>query len=346
MNKGTLIAGIIVVGLVAYVGMNPGILENLSVANQGANLGQEGEDPNITKTQSYKGPVDVNSRASDSIETSTTYVHGTAYDVNYYKLVDDTPVFISQSSDAAASTAAIDIELSDKTIWAEVVPILQHYVDAKSITASHTRVGNAVVCDYNNDNTDSYCFPIDVTGYTSDDENPGFTWFVRLYDEGSISLTSPADITALGQGKTSCSIDWEASMDTEGDVEYLTKYLLTLNQTESTDMWFASDSYVKINGVQFTLDEDGLDGVDKASTYTYTNKLATDYLTQWNSINDQGAQRMEYLLNGSNEFDFELKLYTNFDANDEGIQATISLTTEDFDGTNTTVTDAVKCLET
>lgn len=346
MNKGTLIVGLVVIGLIAYVASNPSIINQLSVANQGTPLGTEGVDPNITKVQSYKGPVDVNSRSSDSIETATSYVHGTDYDVNYYKLVDDIPVFISQSSDASASTVAIDIELTDKTIWAEVVPINQHYVDAKSITASHSRVGNAVVCDYNNDNTDSFCFPIDVTGYTSDDENPGFTWFVRLYDEGSISLTSPADIVALGQGKTSCTVDWEATMSAEGDVEFLTKYLLTLNQTESTDMWFPADSYVKINGVQFTFDEDGLEGVDKASTYTYTNKLADDYLKSWNSINDQGAQRMEYLINGSNEFDFEMKLYTNFDADDEGIQATISLTTEDFDGTTTTITDAVKCLET
>ena len=333
-----------VVAVIGYIAMNPAILEQAQVANQGTNIGN-GDDPNITKVQAYKGPVDVNHRASDSIATSTTYTDATNYVVNYYKMVNDIPVFIIAS---ASNTAALDIELEDKTIWAEVhIPSGQDfYVDGKNIEASHVRVGDPVICDYNNDNIDSYCFPLDVTGYTSDDENPGFTWFVRLYDEGSISVTAPSDVSALGQGKVACSIDWEATLDAEGDAEYLTKVVLTLNQTESTDMWYQADSWLKVNGEKFTFDEDGLEGSDKASTYTYTLKLADDYLSQWQSKSDQGAQRMEYLINGDNEFDFEAKIYTNFDANDEGIEATISLTTENAQGAVTAVTNAVKCLET
>lgn len=327
-----------------YVAMNPEILTQANINSGNTNLGT-GDDPNITKVQSYKGPVDVNHRASDTIATSTTYTDATNYVVNYYKMVNDVPVFIIAS---ASNTAALDIEIEDKTIWAEVhIPSGQaFYVDGANIEASHVRVGDPVICDYNNDNIDSYCFPLDVTGYTADDENPGFTWFVRLYDEGSISVTSPADVSALGQGKVACSIDWEATMDNEGDSEYLTKVILTLNQTESTDMWYQADSWMKINGVKFTFDEDGFEGSDKASTYTYTKKLADDYLTQWDANSKSGAQRMEYLINGDNEFDFEAKIYTNFDANDEGLQATISLTTENAQGAVTTITDAVKCLET
>ena len=343
MNKGTLIGVAVLVIIGAYVVTNPEILDKLQTTSQGTQLGT-GEDPNITKVQSYKGPVDVNHRSSDSIETATVYADATNYVVNYFKMVGDTPIFIIAS---AANTAALDIEIEDKTIWAEVtIPSGQaFYVDAKSIVASHVRVGNPIICDYNNDNIDSYCFPIDMTGYTSDDENPGFTWFVRLYDEGSISLTSPADITALGQGKVACSVDWEATMDNEGDAEYLTKVIVTLNQTESTDMWFPADSWLKIDGVLFTFDEDGLVGADKATTYTYTNRLANDYLTQWQSINDQGAIKLERLINGSNEFDFEMKLFTNFDAGGEAIEATISLITEDARGAVTTITDAVVCGE-
>jgi len=63
-------------------------------------------------------------------------------------------------------------------------------------------------------------------------------------------------------------------------------------------------------------------------------------------MNDQGAIPLKYLVNGDNEFDFETKIFTNFDANDEGIQLTLALTTENAQGTATTVSDAVKCLET
>jgi len=345
ISKGVLGVVVIAVILAAYIGMNPSILERASVTDRNTSLADDNGDPNITKVQAYKGPLDVNNRASDTIETSTVYTDATNYIVNYYKKVNDTPVFIISS---ASNTAAIDIELADKSIWAEVViPSGQaFYLDGANIAASHPRVGDPTICDFNNDNVDTYCFPIDVTGYTKDDNNPGFTWFVRLFDEGSITLNSPADSTGLGQGKVSCSVDWEASMDNEGDAEFVTKVVLTLNQTESSDLWFPQDSWLKIDGEKFTFDEDGLNGVDKASTYTYTLKLSNDYLKQWQDINNQGAIPLKYLINGDNEFDFEMRIFTNFDAADEAIEATLAITTENAQGSSTTDTDAVKCLET
>jgi hypothetical protein len=342
-SKGMIIGVLVLVVAIGYIAMNPDVLQSASIT-EGTVLGNANEDPNVAKTQAYKGPVDVNSRSSDSIVSSTTYADATNYVVNYYKKVNDTPVFIIASG---SNTAPIDVEANDKTIWAEVhIPSGQaFYVDGKSISDSHVRVGNPIVGDWNNDNVDTYIFPIDVTGYERQDDNPGFTWFVRLLDEGSIALTAPADLTALGQGKVSCSIDWEASIDNEGDAEFLTKAVLTLNQTESTDLWFPQDSWTKINGEKFTFDEDGFDGADKASTYTYTLKLANDYLTQWQSMNDKGAIPLKFLVNGDNEFDFETKIFTNFDADNEGILLTLALTTENAQGTATTVSDAVKCVE-
>ena len=320
-----IIGVLVLVVAIGYVAMNPDILQTASVTD-GTVIGNQG-DPNVTKTQAYKGPVDVNSRSSDSIVTSTAYTDATNYVVNYYKMVNDTPVFIISS---ANNTAAIDVESEDKTIWAEVhIPSGQgFYVDGEAITASHVRVGNPIIGDWNNDNVDTYVFPIDVTGYERSDDNPGFTWFIRVLDEGSLALTSPANITALGQGKVSCSIDWEGSIDAEGDAEFLTKAVLTLSANEASDLWFPQDSWTKINGEKFTFDEDGFEGADKASTYTYTLKLANDYLDQWQSMNDKGAIPLKYLVNGDNEFDFETKVFTNFDAANETLALTLALTTE------------------
>jgi len=343
-SKEMIIGVLVLVVAIGYIAMNPDVLQTASVTS-GTVLGDQNVDPNVAKTQAYKGPVDVNSRSSDSIVSSTAYADATNYVVNYYKKVNDQNVFIIAS---AGNTAALDVEAGDKTIWAEVhIPSGQgFYVDGQAIADSHVRVGNPIIDDWNNDNVDTYIFPIDVTGYERQDENPGFTWFVRLLDEGSLSITSPADIGALGQGKVSCSVDWEGSIDVEGDAEFLTKAVLTLNQTESSDLWFPQDSWTKINGEKFTFDEDGFEGADKASTYTYTLKLANDYLSQWQSMNDKGAIPLKFLVNGDNEFDFETKIFTNFDANHEGITLTLALTTENAQGTATTVSDAVKCLET
>ena len=344
-SKAVIVLIIIAIAAGAWVVMNIDELKTASVTDTTV-IRDPAVDPNITKVQSYKGPIDVNMKASDSIATSTTYTDATNVVVNYYKKIDGVPVFITSS---ASNTAPIDVELADKTIYAEVhIPSGQaFYVDGAAISASHTRVGDPEICDWNNDNVDTYCFPLDVTGYTQNDENPGFTWFVRLFDEGSIllSVAPPADNSALGQGKTACSIGWEATMDLEGDAEYLTKVVLSLNQTDD-DMWFAADSWTKINGVKFNFDEDGFNGDEKSTTYEYELKLAEDYLTQWKSIDDKGAIPLKFLINGDNEFDFETKLYTNFDANDEGITATLKLTTENAQGTPTEITDAVKCLET
>ena len=340
-SKEMIIGVLVLVVAIGYIAMNPDVLQTASVTS-GTVLGDQNVDPNVAKTQAYKGPVDVNSRSSDSIVSSTAYTDATNYVVNYYKKVNDNNVFIISS---AANTAALDVESGDKTIWAEVhIPSGQgFYVDGQAIAESHVRVGNPIVGDWNNDNVDTYVFPIDVTGYERQDENPGFTWFVRLLDEGSIAITSPSDISALGQGKVSCSIDWEGSIDTEGDAEFLTKAVLTLNQTESSDLWFPQDSWTKINGEKFTFDEDGFEGADKASSYTYTLKLANDYLSQWQSMNDKGAIPLKFLVNGDNEFDFETKIFTNFDAVTEGMTLTLALTTENAQGTATTVSDTVTC---
>jgi hypothetical protein len=337
-----IIGVLVLVVAIGYVAMNPDILQTASVTD-GTVIGNQG-DPNVLKTQAYKGPVDVNSRSSDSIVTSTAYTDATNYVVNYYKMVNDTPVFIISS---ASNTAAIDVESEDKTIWAEVhIPSGQgFYVDGEAITASHVRVGNPIIGDWNNDNVDTYVFPIDVTGYERSDDNPGFTWFIRILDEGSLALTAPADVTGLGQGKVSCSIDWEGSIDAEGDAEFLTKAVLTLSANEASDLWFPQDSWTKINGEKFTFDEDGFEGADKASTYTYTLKLANDYLDKWQSMNDKGAIPLKYLVNGDNEFDFETKVFTNFDAANETLALTLALTTENAQGTATTVSDAVSCTE-
>jgi hypothetical protein len=123
--------------------MNPDVLQSASVT-EGTVLGNPNVDPNVAKTQAYKGPVDVNSRSSDGIVTSTTYTDATNYVINYYKKVNDVPVFIIASG---SNTAAIDVESGDKTIWAEVhIPSGQgFYVDGQAISDSHVRVGNPII---------------------------------------------------------------------------------------------------------------------------------------------------------------------------------------------------------
>jgi hypothetical protein len=62
-------------------------------------------------------------------------------------------------------------------------------------------------------------------------------------------------------------------------------------------------------------------------------------------MNDKGAIPLKYLVNGDNEFDFETKVFTNFDAANETLALTLALTTENAQGTATTVSDAVSCTE-
>ena len=151
-----IIGVLVLVVAIGYIAMNPDVLQTASVTS-GTVLGDQNVDPNVAKTQAYKGPVDVNSRSSDSIVSSTAYTDATNYVVNYYKKVNDNNVFIISS---AGNTAALDVESGDKTIWAEVhIPSGQgFYVDGQAIAESHVRVGNPIVGDWNNDNVDTYVF--------------------------------------------------------------------------------------------------------------------------------------------------------------------------------------------
>lgn len=295
----------------------------------------DGSDPNASSLQEYAGDLDINIKINDALSIGTTYTDSTEVDTNYYKTgADGNPIYLGQSS---SGTFAIDVDEDVKTIWAEtVIPSGQaYYIDSAGTQASSNRVGEPIWADFDNNGLNTYIFPLRVTGFNSDATDPSFTWSVSLIDEDSVIVktTAPADVTGIGTGSQTCDIDWEIRPQVEGDGEFLTRVILSKNSTSVADM-DATKSWLNIAGTQFFLDplRD-----EKASTTEFEKVFATEY--------GDGGVLLKYPVNGEQDYNFNAKIYTNFDASNEGHEWTLKVYTENAQGSETEITDAVKCLE-
>ena len=289
--------------------------------------------------QVYSGSLTMKNLLSDAEDPSTSLTDDTNADTIYYKRTADGEFRKLASSTSNSATITVDEDL--KTVWAEItVPSGQAYlVDANSIANSHSRVGTPIWADPNLDNKNSYVFPIDITGISVPNPNtvPEFQLMVDLWTDGTLTIDSPSDITAVGTGKVKSQIKWSADMDAEKKAEAVTEIKITLNSTDTTQ-WYETDSYIEVpsgTGTQkVTLAQ--MDRSDLSSTTVYKYKYGTDVDT---------ANLFVVEKNGDTEIRTPVTIYTGFDAQNEGLTITYQLTKIDAQGAYTTTSDAVKGVE-
>tara|TARA_R110002110_G_scaffold2258_3_gene10262 strand:+ start:5880 stop:6911 length:1032 start_codon:yes stop_codon:yes gene_type:complete len=289
--------------------------------------------------QVYSGSLTMKNLLTDAEDPATSRTDDTNADTVYYKRTDNGEFRKLASSTSNSATVTVDEDL--KTVWAEVtVPSGQaFYVDANAIASSHSRVGTPIWADPNLDNKNSYVFPIDITGISTPDPNntPEFQLMIDLWTDGTLTIDSPSDLSAVGQGKVKNTIKWSADMTAEKTGEAVTEIKITLNQTDST-LWYENDSYIEVptsSGTQkITLSQ--MDRSDLSSTTVYKYKYGTDVDT---------ANFFVVAKNGDTEIRTPVVIYTGFDADNEGITITYQLTKIDSQGAYTTTSDAVKVVE-
>ena len=289
--------------------------------------------------QVYSGSLTMKNLLTDAEDPATSRTDDTNADTVYYKRTADGEFRKLASSTSNSATVTVDEDL--KTVWAEItVPSGQaFYVDSNAIASSHSRVGTPIWADPNLDNKNSYVFPIDITGISTPDPNntPEFQLMIDLWTDGTLTIDSPADQSAVGQGKVKNTIKWSADMTAEKTGEAVTEIKITLNQTDST-MWYENDSYIEVptsSGTQkITLAQ--MDRSDLSSTTVYKYKYGTDVDT---------ANFFVVAKNGDTEIRTPVVIYSGFDADNEGLTITYQLTKIDSQGAYTTTSDAVKVVE-
>ena len=289
--------------------------------------------------QVYSGSLTMKNLLSDAEDPSTARTDDTNADVIYYKRLADGEFRKLASSTSNSATITVDETL--KTVWAEVtIPSGQaFYVDADSIVASHQRVGTPIWAAPNLDNKNSYVFPIDITGISVSNPNntPEFQFMVDLWTDGTLTIDSPSDTTAVGQGKVKTTVKWSADMTAEKTAEAVTEIKITLNTTDTTQ-FYETDSYIEIpNGTgtqKITLAQ--MDRSDLSSTTVYKYKYGTDVDT---------ANFFVVAKNADTEIRTPFTIYSGFDADNEGLTITYQLTKIDSQGAYTTTSDAVKVVE-
>ena len=247
----------------------------------------------------------------DAEDPSTTLTDDTNADTVYYKRLADGEFRRLASSTSNSATITVDEDL--KTVWAEVtVPSGQaFYVDANAIASSHSRVGTPIWADPNLDNKNSYVFPIDITGISTPDPNntPEFQLMIDLWTDGTLTIDSPSDTQAVGQGKVKTTVKWSADMTAEKTAEAVTEIKITLNSTDTTQ-WYETDSFIEVptgTGTQKVTFAQ-MDRSDLSSTTVYKFKYGTDVDT---------ANMFVVPKNADTEIRTPVTIYTGFDADNE-----------------------------
>ena len=289
--------------------------------------------------QVYSGSLTMKNLLSDAEDPATARTDDTNADTIYYKRTLDGEFRKLASSTSNSATITVDEDL--KTVWAEVtVPSGQaFYVDANAIASSHSRVGTPIWADPNLDNKNSYVFPIDITGISTPDPNntPEFQLMIDLWTDGTLTIDSPSDTTAVGQGKVKTTVKWSADMTAEKTAEAVTEIKITLNSTDTTQ-WYETDSFIEVpsgTGTQKVTFAQ-MDRSDLSSTTVYKFKYGTDVDT---------ANMFVVPKNADTEIRTPVTIYTGFDADNEGLTITYQLTKIDAQGAYTTTSDAVKVVE-
>jgi len=342
MNKAYAVVALVAIGIGVFYLSEEGMLASLTDTSNGgtaiiAPIGTSAS--NQEDIQVYAGTLTMKNQLVDAEDPSTTLTDDTNADTVYYKRTNDGEFRRLASSTSNSATITVDESL--KTVWAEVtVPSGQsYYVDANAIASSHSRVGTPIWADPNLDNKNSYVFPVDITNISSPDPNntPTFQFDIDLWTDGTLTIDSPSDTTAVGTGKVKSTIKWSADMDAEKKAEAVTEIRITLNQTDST-LWYENDSFIEVptgSGTQkVTLAQ--MDRSDLSSTTVYKYKYGTDVDT---------ANMFVVVKNGDTEIRTPFTIYTGFDAQNEGITITYQLTKIDSQGAYTTTSDAVKVVE-
>lgn len=294
-----------------------------------------------TTGNAYTGDATIKIVSSDALDSSTAYTDGTNFSISYYEKLSDGS--FKRLATSASNSATINKRPDLNTIYAGVsIPSGQtKYIAANPTVEAHPLVQTPTWADANLDNLKEYIFPIDISGMGAivDPNNaPTMTWFPMVFDQGTITIDSPADDSTNGQGLVKSIIKWSADFTAAGTAKGVTEARITMNQTDTT-MWSETQSFIEIpngNSVDKIYLVD-MDRSDLASTTVYKYQYSTD---------QQNANFLVVGKNGDVQIETPFTIYSNFDANDEGITVTYQLTSISGRGAFATTSDAVKVLET
>jgi hypothetical protein len=338
-HKPAIVLGLIVIAGIYVLWQYPEVLQKADVSDQGGQQPSTNTVPQSTKVQAYIGAMTISSKLYNALVPTTALTDATDVTTTLYRL--DSSGGYTFPVVMGSNTATISVDEGVKTVIAEMQPSSSYILDTKSLLAQSYRFGTPTWCDANKNNQFTWCVPIDITGFEKDAGfQPNIPIGIPAFSKGTMTLTSPADKLALGQGKVQYTTEWEGTMSALGKAVALQKITITMNQTDS-NMWFATDSYIKLpykyNGKEKLYLGSDFTGTELASTYKY------EYYFGDKTLKD--ALIIAVPNDGDTRVDFPVTLYTNFDADNEGISVTLRLDSIDASGANANTSDSVKWLE-
>lgn len=328
------IAVIIVVGAIWYLSGNTDMLNVGSQKTSATAPVFETKDTAVG-TATYSGDMTMKVLLSDTID-STQYTDSTQADINYYKQnADGTYTFLTTSS---GGSVTLPVANGQKYVFAEVEnPSGQaFYTDASSTASASDRVSTFAYDDWDKDNIKSYIFRIDISDIQANADpsiTPSRTWFVKLIQDGTISLTTNAVTSegSVGQGQVESTLEFEPTFSARSTGVALTEIKLTTNSTDTTQ-WYEDQSWIDIptsSGTQrIKLSE--MDRSDMSSTTVYKYKYATGV---------DGSNFVSIGNTGSLKTQAPLTVTTNFDASNEALCWELQLTDVTARGVYATTSD-------
>ena len=336
-NKSLMVVGLIVILIIGVYVVAPETFTGLqSVTSSGSGGVQTpSQSSSVASTQDYEGSVTVNLVHRDALDNSESRTEATNLTTTYYKKVGGDYKAIGSGT---GNTIYVDPTIS--TVYMGVaVPSGQSYFVAPASTAENNdrRISGYMFSDVTGDGQREWVFEVDVTGLQiqGGQTTPTIDLYIDSYDDGTASISSPADQTAIGQtAGTNNFIQWEVSLDAVEKADPQYKYEIKINQTD-TAMWDAGQSYVDIPNVGKVYLSDMDESQDGTNTY-YKYTLGTTL---------EDANYVTVGSNDNNAVDITGRISTNFDADNEGLLVDLKIYSFTSSQGTATASDQVKLAE-
>ena len=329
-NKPIMVVGLIVVLIIGVYVVAPETFSGLtqSVTPTGGVVAPSSSSSDVGM-QDYEGSVTVNLVHRDALDASESRTEGTNLNTSYYKKVNGVYKAIGSGS---GNTVFVDQTLNVMYMGVSA-PSGQAYFVAPASTADSSlnpRVSGYVFEDITGDGQREWVFSVDMTGLQirGGQTTPTVDLYIDSYDDGTASLSAPADQTAIGQtAGTNNYIKWEISLDAVEKADPQYKYEIKINQTD-TAMWDSGQSYVdipNIGKVYLSDMDESQAGTNTCYKWTLGTTLAdANYVTVGQ--------------NDNNAIDITGRISTNFDADNEGLL--VDLKVYSFTSSQGTATDS------
>jgi hypothetical protein len=235
---------------------------------------------------------------------------------------------------ASNGTGSINIPQNDAGIvWAVVEPGTGLYVDSESIvTKNSPYVGQAMYGPVFGNGVNYWYFAYNVNNAVPYyNAAPSYSFGAYFKPYGAITLSSPADISSVGTASVDKWIGWTATFASVNHAFSITKMVLTVNTTTTTN---------KIMFYDFAFPGQTTVVSNVVAAPSQATLGSTDFTYQI-SQSIQGARTVQYTTNTQNSLDFKTHVTCNL-ASGDVITAQLTIYGLNVDGkTIVSTTDTV-----